>query len=270
MNLLNFHNALLHTKDLLEKPTLKHTLHVAALTAEGRIYENGQGRSIASECRHILVRKECDIPIKSRPDRKPTSGDRSGSHAKKKRKTYSSKSEYVTTYDMQPNSLKVDSDDVDHDSYIEDSNQFIAISNSRTTSLGKRHILREMSPADSVNASSMHNYSSRSGVSPVPLLRATSNEWPAHLGLSPRVLTVPIGDEKGVFVDDNVSPTNSPRVNNGSPRSNQSSIIMMRRGHSAEEWPKHLQEVEGKTTATKPGSPPQIVGLTQIFSPGDH
>ena len=68
--LLHFHNAMLHAKNLLEKPTLKHTLHLAALTTEGRIYENGQGRSIASECRHIIVRKECDIPIKSRPERK--------------------------------------------------------------------------------------------------------------------------------------------------------------------------------------------------------
>ncbi len=77
-NLLNFHNALNHTKDLLDKPTLKHTLHLAALTAEGRIFENGQGRSIASECRHILVRKACDIPIKSRPDKK-ASGSGAGS-----------------------------------------------------------------------------------------------------------------------------------------------------------------------------------------------
>lgn len=69
-NLLNFHNVLLHTKKLLEKPTLKNTLHLAALTVEGRVYENGQGRSIASECRHIMVRKECNIPIKQRPDRK--------------------------------------------------------------------------------------------------------------------------------------------------------------------------------------------------------
>lgn len=83
VNLLNFHNALNHTKDLLEKPTLKHTLHLAALTAEGRIFENGQGRSIASECRHILVRKACDIPIKSRPEKKASSSSGGGGASRK-------------------------------------------------------------------------------------------------------------------------------------------------------------------------------------------
>lgn len=76
ISMLNFHNALLHTKHLLDKPTLKHTLHLAALTAEGRIYENGQGRSIASECRHIMVRRQCDIPIKARPERRPDAGSK--------------------------------------------------------------------------------------------------------------------------------------------------------------------------------------------------
>jgi len=85
MPLLNFHNAMLHSQRMLEKPTLKHTLHLAAMTAEGRIYENGQGRSIASECRHILVRTQCDIPIKSRPERK-SSDSQAG--ALKKPKAY--------------------------------------------------------------------------------------------------------------------------------------------------------------------------------------
>ena len=91
-NLLNFHNTLNHAKDMLDKPTLKHTLHLAALTAEGRIYENGQGRSIASECRHILVRKACDIPIKSRPDKK-AGGSGGGS-----RKTAASRSPRTSEY----------------------------------------------------------------------------------------------------------------------------------------------------------------------------
>lgn len=84
INLLNFHNTLNHTKDLLEKPTLKHTLHLAALTSEGRIFENGQGRSIASECRHILVRKACDIPIKSRPEKKASSSSGGGGGGSRK------------------------------------------------------------------------------------------------------------------------------------------------------------------------------------------
>ena len=80
--LLDFHNSLMSTAKLLDKPTLKHTLHLAAMTAEGRIYENGQGRSIASECRHIMVRKQCDIPIKQRPERRPdASKDSSSSSA---------------------------------------------------------------------------------------------------------------------------------------------------------------------------------------------
>ena len=42
INLLHFHNVLLHSKCLLEKPTLKHTLHLSALTVEGRVYEMGK------------------------------------------------------------------------------------------------------------------------------------------------------------------------------------------------------------------------------------
>ena len=68
--LLNFYNCLHYAAVFLERPTLKHTLHLAAMTAEGRVYENGQGRSIASECRHIMVRVRCAIPIKARPERK--------------------------------------------------------------------------------------------------------------------------------------------------------------------------------------------------------
>merc|ERR1719230_985126 len=84
INLLHFYNTLNHTKDLLEKPTLKHALHLAALTSEGRIFENGQGRSIASECRHILVRKACDIPIKSRPEKKASSSSGGGGGGSRK------------------------------------------------------------------------------------------------------------------------------------------------------------------------------------------
>ena len=262
LNLLNFHNALLHTKDLLEKPTLKHTLHVAALTSEGRIYENGQGRSIASECRHILVRKECDIPIKSRPDRKPTSsgGSRSSENTKKKRKAY----EAIDTleygvYDTTQthNALKMDNDD---NSLIEETNQFIAISQSRTSSIGKRHILKEQSHSDTVNSSSTNE--STGGISPIPLLRATSNEWPAHLGLSPRVLTEQI-EAKEVFSIDN-SRNSLPSSRLSQPDELK---VTMKRAHSAEEWPKHLQDIEGKT---RPISPPiTIIGLNSIFSPAE-
>jgi hypothetical protein len=98
-HLLNFHNALLHTKRLLEKPTLKHTLHLAALTAEGRTYENGQGRSISSECRHIIVRKYCDIPIKQRPERRPDAGGSKAKGAKRQRKqAYDTVSEFEDQY----------------------------------------------------------------------------------------------------------------------------------------------------------------------------
>jgi hypothetical protein len=85
-HLLDFHNCLLHAKELAEKPTLKHTCHVSSLTAEGRIYENGQGRSISSECRHIMVRTFCNIPIKSRPERKSAEpADPSEKRERKKR-----------------------------------------------------------------------------------------------------------------------------------------------------------------------------------------
>lgn len=100
--LLNFHNAMLHAQKMLEKPTLKHTLHLAAMTAEGRIYENGQGRSIASECRHILVRTQCDIPIKSRPERK--SADTAGLTQKKpKAPKAERKPERRTLFEPDPN-----------------------------------------------------------------------------------------------------------------------------------------------------------------------
>jgi hypothetical protein len=67
--LLQYYNAVLHVRDLCPKQTLKHTVTLSALTVEGRTYENGQGRSISSECRHIIVRTLCDIPIKPRPPR---------------------------------------------------------------------------------------------------------------------------------------------------------------------------------------------------------
>lgn len=67
--LLRYYNATLHASDLIVKPTLKHTVQLSALTVEGRSYENGQGRSIASECRHMIVRRLCDLPIKARPPR---------------------------------------------------------------------------------------------------------------------------------------------------------------------------------------------------------
>ena len=82
--LLNFYNAVLHASSLLVHPTLKHTVTLSALTAEGRSYENGQGRSIASECRHMLVRKECVIPIKPRPPRSCGSSAASGAGKVKK------------------------------------------------------------------------------------------------------------------------------------------------------------------------------------------
>ena len=66
-NLLNFHNCLKHVKYLVDKPTLKHTVQLCGFTSEGKTYENGQGRSIPSECRHIMVRRECNIPINPAP-----------------------------------------------------------------------------------------------------------------------------------------------------------------------------------------------------------
>ena len=67
--LLQYYNSVLHVRDLNPKQTLKHTVTLCSLTVEGRSYENGQGRSISSECRHIIVRTLCDIPIKPRPPR---------------------------------------------------------------------------------------------------------------------------------------------------------------------------------------------------------
>jgi hypothetical protein len=55
----------------VDKPTLKHTVQLCGYTAEGKTYENGQGRSIKSECRHVMVRDYCNIPIKPRPERRP-------------------------------------------------------------------------------------------------------------------------------------------------------------------------------------------------------
>ena len=64
--LLNFHNCLIWCSTLMIKPTLKHSLNLSSLTTEGRGYINGQGRSIPSECRHIITRSFCKIPLKKR------------------------------------------------------------------------------------------------------------------------------------------------------------------------------------------------------------
>jgi len=84
--LLCFHNSLLHAADLLEKPTLKHTANLCSMTMEGKCYENGNGRSIASECRFVMVRKECELPILKRPERRPHINSDSTDIARKRRK----------------------------------------------------------------------------------------------------------------------------------------------------------------------------------------
>jgi len=87
-SLLLFHNALIHINVLYPtvppsedtnggkstKPTLKHTMALCSLVSDGRTFENGRGRSIMSECRHILVREECDLPIYRRVDRRSSGG----------------------------------------------------------------------------------------------------------------------------------------------------------------------------------------------------
>ena len=108
--LLNYYNAVLHTSDLLIKPTLKHTVVLSALTAEGRTYENGQGRSIASECRHLLVRRVCELPIKPRPQRvgeKPAAVCEKSKSRKRKTSPVTDESEDLKYEKCSPKSSRV-------------------------------------------------------------------------------------------------------------------------------------------------------------------
>jgi len=157
-SLLKYYNAVLHASDLMAPhPTLKHTVTLSSLTVEGRSYENGQGRSIASECRHVVVRKECVIPIKPRPPRS-TGGGSSKMSAKSKNKLKDFGGVAVG----------------------------IGAELSAKEASKKRKLNREdcSSTADVLPRSLLLRQTSAVDAIPrVPTIRMTSADWPSHLGL---------------------------------------------------------------------------------------